>query len=254
MTYLARCQYMLRQGRFVADVCHYAGDHVPNIMPLKEADPAGALPGYDFDYLSEEMLARLSGEDGLLSLPGGMRYRILSLPDHRVISLPALEAVANLVRDGATVVGLKPERTTSLTDYPACDERLARLADELWGTEPDESGVRTIGKGRVLWGFTAREVLARDQIRPDFEYEVQGEQVALDYIHRRSSDADIYFVCNQSDREVQTKCAFRVAKGRAELWDPVTGTIRRAGSASQMGERTPDPSRSHRTAVGSGLS
>ena len=77
MAYLARCQYMLRQGRFVADVCHYVGDHVPNIAPLKEADPARALPGYDYDFLSEEILLRMTVEDGRLALPGGMRYRVL---------------------------------------------------------------------------------------------------------------------------------------------------------------------------------
>ena len=58
-------------------MCHYAGDHVPNIAPLKEADPAGALPGYDYDFLSEETLLRMTVEDGQLALPGGMRYRVL---------------------------------------------------------------------------------------------------------------------------------------------------------------------------------
>jgi len=238
MTYLARCQYMLRQGRFVADACHYAGDHVPNIMPLKEADPPGALPGYDFDYLNEEMLARLSIADGLLALPSGMRYRILSLPDHRVISLTALETVAGLVRAGATVVGPKPERIVSLTGYPQCDERLARLTEALWGAKPNESGVKAVGKGRVVWGRTAREVLAEDRVPPDFEYRAQDEPVILDYIHRRMDDADIYFVCNRSDREVQAKCQFRVTGRQPELWDPLTGKIRNADGVSQTGEQT----------------
>jgi hypothetical protein len=223
MTYLARCQHMLQQGRFVADVCHYAGDHVPNIMPLKEADPAGALPGYDYDFLSEDILIRLTVEDGQLVSPGGMRYRLLSLPDHKVMSLPALEAVARLVKAGAAVVGPKPERTASLTDYPQCDKRLARVSEELWGAAPGQSGRRTVGKGQVVWGRTARQVLTENQIPPDFEYQVQGEAAPLDYIHRKIKDQDVYFVCNQSDRELETECLFRMPDNSPQLWNPVTG-------------------------------
>jgi hypothetical protein len=236
-TYLARCQFMLGQGRFVADVCHYAGDHVPNIMPLKEADPAGALPGYDYDFISEETLLGMSVEEGQLTLPSGMRYRVLTLPDHRVMSIPSLEAVANLVEAGATVVGPKTERTASLTDYPRCDERLANLSEELWGPAPAESGRRSVGRGQVAWGKTAREVLGENQIGPDFEYQATDRQAVLDYIHRRVDDRDVYFVCNQSDREVDAECSFRVTRKKPQLWNPLTGNIQDAAH-SQKGERT----------------
>lgn len=236
MTYLTRCQHMLQQGRFVADVCHYAGDHVPNIMPLKEADPAGALPGYDYDFLSEEMLLRMSVEEGQLVLPSGMRYRVLSLPNHRVMSLRAMDAAARLVRAGATVVGPKPERTASLTDYPQSDERLAALSDELWGPAPTESGQRTVGRGRVFWGKTAREVLAEDRVLPDFEC-----QAVLDYVHRRTGDWEVYFVCNPSDQEVNADCSFRVTGKKPQLWNPLTGEILHARDYSQRDERTHVP-------------
>jgi len=236
--YLARCQYMLQQGRFVADVCHYAGDHVPNIMPLKEADPAGVLPGYDYDFLSEEMLVRMTVEDGQLALPSGMRYRVLSLPDHKVLSIAALEAVANLVKAGVTVVGPKPERPAGLTGYPQCDERLARLSQELWGATPGESGRRTVGRGQVAWGKTARQILAEDLVPRDFEYRVQGEPAVLDYIHRRLEDRDVYFVCNQSNREVNADCLFRIAGKKPQLWNPLTGDAQDPSDYSQTSERT----------------
>ncbi|NLH44082.1 MAG: glycoside hydrolase [Planctomycetes bacterium] len=234
-TYLARCQYMLRQGRFVADVCHYAGDHVPNIMPLKEADPAGALPGYDYDFISEDVLTGLTAEDGQLVCPGGMRYRLLSLPDHKILSLAALEAVARLVRAGATVVGPKPERTATLTDYPRCDERLARLSEELWGDAPGQSGRRVVGEGQVVWGKTARQILMESRIPPDFEYTVQGEPATLDYIHRKIEDRDVYFVCNQSDRELETECLFRTTGSSPQLWNPVTGDFENPNRFTQIG-------------------
>ena len=40
-----RCQWMLQQGRFVADVAYYYGDHVPNIARRKADDPAGRSSG-----------------------------------------------------------------------------------------------------------------------------------------------------------------------------------------------------------------
>ncbi len=74
-------------GRFVADVLYYYGDHVPNIAALKESDPAGALPDFDYDVLSEELLISSLTVDGngMLTLPSGMQYRVLVLPDHRVL-------------------------------------------------------------------------------------------------------------------------------------------------------------------------
>jgi hypothetical protein len=167
-----------------------------------------------------------------------MRYRILSLPDHRVLSIPALEAVAGLVKAGATAVGPKPQRTVSLTGYPRCDEQLARLSEELWGTNLDDAGMKTVGKGRMLWGKTSRQVLAEDGVPPDFEYRVQGEPVVLDYIHRQLDGEDAYFVCNPSDREVQAECRFRAAGRTPEIWDPLTGGIKQADNISQAGERT----------------
>lgn len=238
-SYLGRCQYMLRQGRFVADVCHYAGDHVPNLVPLKEADPAHVLPGYDYDVISEEaLLTRLRFADGRLVLPDGMRYRILSLPDHKVMSVAALRAVAELVKAGATAIGPKPARTASLTDYPQCDDQLSRLSEELWGAGSADSGARIVGHGRVLWGTTARDVLVADGVPPDFAYETRGSQVVLDYIHRRMDDRDIYFVSNQSSRKAQVECLFRVVGKKAELWDPLTGDISEAEILEQVDGRT----------------
>ena len=116
--YIARCQFMLQQGLFVADVCYYYGDQVPNTVPLKHVDPALG-PGYDYDVISAEaLLSRMSVRDGQIVLPDGMSYRILALPDRETIDLPVLRKIAELVRAGATVIGSKPCLATGLCDYP----------------------------------------------------------------------------------------------------------------------------------------
>ena len=47
---------MMQQGKFVADALYYYGDHVPNFVRVKTADPAQVMPGYDYDVTGEEVL------------------------------------------------------------------------------------------------------------------------------------------------------------------------------------------------------
>jgi hypothetical protein len=46
------------------------------------------------------------------------------------------------------------------------------------------------------------------------------------YGHRRTEDRDIYFVANRTGAPIKVDCRFRVGKGSAQLWDPVTGEQR----------------------------
>jgi hypothetical protein len=236
--YFNRTQFIAQQGRFVADVLYYYGDHVPNVARLKEDDPAKALPGYDYDITDEEVLLRLGVKGGRVALPHGPQYRLLVLPDHRVLSLAALRKVRELVEAGATVLGPKTERTASLTGYPQGETEVRRLADELWGVAGTPAGERRVGRGRVVWGKTAREVLEGDGVTPDFETGGAAAGAAFDYIHYILGDDDFYFISNQSGQPQKAECAFR-ASGRApEIWDPLTGEAREAKAFRQEGGRT----------------
>ncbi len=250
--YINRCQWMLQQGLFVADAAYYYGDHVPNFTQLKRTDPAKVLSGYDYDVVTEEViLTRMAVKDGRIVLPDGMSYRVLVLPDRTMISLPVLRKLRELVLAGATIIGPKPVEASTLRDYPQCDAEVAKLAGGLW----------TGGEGRVIQGKTAREVLLADGVPPDFEFtlgpastlpvpagtEKQAQSILLEgvptlnYLHRRAGDADIYFVCNSSNRYVTASCVFRVAGKLPEIWDPVSGGIRKATAWSQTAGRTTVP-------------
>jgi hypothetical protein len=111
ITYLRRCQYMLRQGRFFADVCYYYGQDVPGsayfFSPAANLDERlkmlPVLPkGYDYDVCDHTTFATMFVEDGFVGLPSGMRYRYLVLPDHARYTPDALEKVYELVMAGAT--------------------------------------------------------------------------------------------------------------------------------------------------------
>jgi len=240
--YLSRCQYLAQRGRFVADVLYYYGDHVPNIARRKGDDPAGALPGFDYDVINEELLGRLAVQKGRLTLPSGMRYRVLALPDHRVLSLKAMREVKRLVTAGATVLGLKPLRAVSLEGGPEGVAEFGQLADDLWGRgEPAPKGKRTVGAGRVVWGPTAREFLLADGLAPDCEFTDTAENAVLDWIHYTLADADVYFVCNQRDRAERFTCRLRVAGKQPELWDAVSPSVRDATTFAMKSGRTALP-------------
>jgi hypothetical protein len=218
MSYLSRCQYLLQQGRFAADVCYYYGEGAP--VDVKTAQLTPKLPpGFDFDVCNTEILLRMSVRDGQVVLPSGMSYRVLVLPDADRMTVPVLEKIRDLVKAGATVVGPRPSRTPSLTDYPACDATLRSLAGEVWG-DCDGQNVteHRAGEGRVFWGRPLARVLAE---APDFA----SADESLHFIHRHAGEAEIYFVSNQAAREKLVDCSFRVAGKVPELWHPDTGQL-----------------------------
>ncbi len=252
--YVARCQHMLRQGQFVADVCFVAPEGGPHrfVAPIPAADRE-AIPGrpeYNFDGCPAELVLHgMKVRDGRIVLPSGMSYRLLVLPSYNADGRPVMHVEGNyvytqsplpkvetmtpqllkrikeLVEAGATVLGTRPLKSPSLAGFPGCDQELTRLADELWGKNAGNhgSGERRVGKGRVIWGSTPEKVLAGRNLPPDFSCDpaVKGK---LLYTHRRTDDGlELYFVANKVDGVVQGVCAFRAATGQPELWWPQTG-------------------------------
>lgn len=225
LAYLARCQYLLQQGLFAADVCYFYGEDVPNYVPARTHMRPALPAGYDCDTINADaLLRRLSVRDGRLVLPDGMSYRVLVLPERRVMSPRVLGKIKELVEGGAVVVGPKPERAPGLTDYPQCDETVKKLADEVWG-KVDGQGViqRQAGRGRIIWGQPLAETLAAVGAPPDFEARSETPGALVDFIHRSLPDGDIYFVSNQQNRPAKADCVFRVRDRQPEIWDAVTG-------------------------------
>jgi len=61
-------------------------------------------------------------------------------------------------------------------------------------------------------------------VKPDFDYAKDGNDSDVEFVHRKLTDADIYFVDNRSDRGVSIKATFRVTGKQPELWHAETGT------------------------------
>ncbi|MDR1866062.1 MAG: hypothetical protein LBR08_10895 [Bacteroidales bacterium] len=207
LRYQARCQYMLQEGNFVADVLFYSGEDAPNELRNSSLDY-----GYDYDGCDTRALEMLRVKDGLLTLPSGMQYRMLVLPDSPAMSPEVLKTIGKLTEKGAVVVGkTKPEHAVGLRGYPASDAEVKRLADKVWQ--------------KVITGKSPSDVLRSLGVKPDFNADADAK---LNYIHRQTDGMDWYFVACPSQTGVEVECTFRVSGKTPEFWYPETGKIETA--------------------------
>jgi hypothetical protein len=250
--YIARCQHMLRQGTFVADVCFVTPEGGPyRFTPPIPAAQRGGIPDrppYNFDGCPAELILQAHVEDGDIVLPSGMRYRLLVLPTYNANGQPVLHLkeaadynyksepmpeirtmtpallrkVRELAEAGATILGHRPLQSPSLSDYPHCDSEIQQIADALWGTNDGlvGTGEHRVGKGRIVWGRMTEEVFAAMNLPPDFTSTLGNK---LNYTHRRTHDgADIYFIVNKEAVAVEGDLTFRVTGKKPTVYWPQT--------------------------------
>jgi hypothetical protein len=211
--YVARCQYMLRQGKFVADVLSLNSEE-----PVRRFSTQN-LHGYDYDGISpQKFLSDVTVQDGRLVLPSGMSYRLLALPEDREMSPAMLKKINELVEAGATICGEPPLSAPGLTGYPGSDDQVKSMATHLWGQSAGTD--RTVGKGRVISGKSPAEALQAIGVTEDFR-----ASQPMNYIHRSVNGLEIYFIAGEDLTSPEVVCSFRVTGMKPESWDPETGRI-----------------------------
>ncbi len=220
--YLKRCNYLLQQGRWVADVAYFIGEDAPKMTGV--CDPA--LPkGYSFDYINADVLKeRITVKDGMLVLPNGITYRLLILPKLETMRPELLARIKDLVSQGATIYGPAPKRSPSLQDFPNSDTRVQQLAAQLWDKINGSTiTVNNYGAGRVIDGIDLQAALTLIGAAPDCS--ITGDDGIL-FTHRKCGNDDIYFLSNQNNRTTHFRASFHSTGKRPELWDAVTGHTR----------------------------
>jgi hypothetical protein len=236
--YISHCQFLLQQGRAVADAAYFTGESAP--VEMRVGNPA--LPaGYDYDAINADVLLHGAAvKNGRITLASGASYAVLILPPDDVNMTPqTLQCISKLVRAGATVVGPQPQHSPSLADFPKCDTQVKKLATELWG-KCDGSHIleNSYGKGRVVWGRALADVFVGQNLKPDFEFHGDSDATHLAYAHRVAGAADIFFISNQRRQFDSAECTFRVGGKIPELWHPETGAIEPAPVWSTQAGRT----------------
>lgn len=225
LLYLNRSQFLLQQGKPVADVLYYYGDNVPNFVRLKRDDPASVLPGFDYDVTNTDaLLHAISSDSGSLRAPGAMQYKALALPRSRILPLAALELAQRYVTAGGTLIGLRPLRSQGIVTSEEV-KRFAEISDALWSRCEQSADHHTaISKGNLYCTESARSALTAAGVRPDFETS-SDRAGSLDYIHRHANGMDIYFIRNTRPQPLQASVTLRVSGMQPELFDAVSGEV-----------------------------
>jgi hypothetical protein len=257
--YISRCQAMLQQGHPVVDIAVFTGEETPRraILPdrlvstlpgifgaervkqevgrlankdvpiinsVEDASHSAnmALPenwidplrGYAYDSFNKDALLRLATvKNGRIVLPGGASYAILVIPGVSQmspqpwqLSAEVIEKLQQLVNEGATVL-LGDERMKA-----ALTSKSKLLIGPYQKDTFDELGI-------------SRDLTATDSVNQPAK--------DLAWTHRSSANLDIYFVSNQKALNRTINLLLRVAGRVPELWDPLTGEIKRLQSSSK---------------------
>ncbi len=228
--YMARSSYLLQQGRFVADVAYFYGEEAPLGAQTWDGYLADVPKNYAYDFVNPDaVLNVLEVDKGDLVTAGGMRYKLLYLGGtSKRMTLPVLSRIAELVEDGATVVGEAPMGSPSLGDDSA---QYAALVGELWSGK----AITTVGKGRVINGRDVEAALASLGVPPDVETTSAAADVSLPFVHRRLAEGDIYFLSNRNNRLEQAEVRFRVQGKAPKIWRADNGSIRPVSYRQEAG-------------------
>lgn len=221
-SYLSRSCFMLQQGKFVADVLYYYGED-NNITSLFK-DKLPEIPkGYNYDFINSDALINvLTVINGKLETPSGMQYNVLALDENaKKMTLPVIKKIRDLVRAGATVTGIKPEMTPSLSDNV---EEFRAIVKEVW--ESNYKNV-SISQMKMTTLQSMESVLQKMNIEPDFTFTKSDEKTEVLYVHRKLVDQDIYWVNNRNDKVEDVEASFRISGKIPELWNAQTGEYKK---------------------------
>jgi len=193
-----------------------------------------------------------SVKNGLIVFPSGATYHLLVMPSVKTITPALLAKILALVKAGAMVVGSPPVKSPGLSGYPACDLQVQTMAQTLWGSvsNPAKETTRHYGSGKIFFGGELGKQI--DDLYPEYNLTagiLKSMGVVVDfksdnavrYTHRTSPAWDIYFVSNTTVTPEKANAVFRSTKGAPELWNPITGEIRKLTQFSVKGYQTTVP-------------
>ncbi len=236
MTGVQRLSYLLSQGYHRCDVAIlYPVEPViagtAGEQAVKAAFTAGEAlynAGIDFDFIDYQSLARATVRNGKIQV-SGEEYRTLVIPSMKTIHTASLVKARDLVASGGTVVNVGTIPDAS--EKGRGNKELSSICSSLFGEKPvtdkDLAILRANRRGGAVYESNNNDSLVALVTRlftRDFAVlsSPGSGKVLPRVMHRRIGSSDIYAVYNLASG---TDCFFR-SKGKAELWNPLTGERR----------------------------
>ena len=197
------------------------------IMDSRTGELARALDtaGYAFDYISDDQIAQTRTAGGALVTPGNA-YDVIVVPRADRMPLATLRKLAELARDGATIVfdGLPGD----VPGYGSLAQRRSAFRAVLdgWTFSPGPAaGVERAasGSGAVLRGDVLAALGSIGTAREAFS------DTPIDFIRRRTASGHDYFLSNLTAEAFAGWVTLGVPAAGATITDPLTG---RSGAAA----------------------
>ena len=239
--YLQRVSYMLRQGQPVNDVAVY----LPNDDAWAQFRPgrvnlfetlrerigtetvAGILrAGFNFDFIDDDALRNLGKIAGPNLVLGVNRYRIVVLPNVERIPLETYRRLEEFVRAGGIL---------------AATAQIPSTASGFRSRDTDKAAIQKISQDLFQSSSPPGHFVAREGdlaanlstlAAPDARFAPAAPDIG--FVHRKLTDAEIYFIANTSNTRQTFQATFRVAKMEPEWWNPLTGETRAAQGKTQV--------------------
>lgn len=241
--YLQRLSNLLRQGTPVNEVAlylpnddgwaHFTSGN-PNLIGILHdrvgTDVISTIldSGYGFDFFDDEVLIKTGRIEQDRLVLGSSRYRVVVLPGVERIPLETMRKLEEFVRGGGIVIATR---------------RRPEIVPGLKATAEDQIALHEIVK-RLFEGPSAKAYYVEDEKQPfgrklisslPPDVSLNPFAAEIGFVHRRTTDADVYFIANTSNVRQRVKATFRAASPQAEWWDPFSGrTI-----AAKIESRTP---------------
>jgi alpha-L-rhamnosidase len=234
--YLQRVSFMMRAGEPANDVAVY----LPNddgwaemspgnphlIEVLREHVGPDLLPaifaaGYNVDFFDDDSFRQVGKiENGALVF-GKNKYRVIILPNVETIPVDTYRKFQEFARANGVLIATKrtPSQAPGFRATSEDHQQIAGITKGLFeSTTPVAHLVQREYEdlGRTLNRLT----------EPDVEFPLGSSDVA--FVHRRTEDAEIYFIVNTSNNARSVNAKFRVTRLRPEWWNPFDGSVRTA--------------------------
>lgn len=225
INYQSRIQYALQNSKISARILYYLGDQFPQFIANKTIS---SLPEtYQSVPCNLDILNKLTVKDGKIRFSDTQEYSLLVLPDGKYLSFEALKQIERMVQQGAVIYGKKPLKMLSLFERKEKSKEFSALTEKMWsGYGENLPGRNKYGKGTIIWGEPIKQLLTELKIKPDFSTYMPDTENLM-FIHRNTQDDDIFFVVNQTDSLLNRECLFNTSFNTPEIWDPMTGEIKK---------------------------
>lgn len=231
--YLQRLSFLLRQGEPANDVAiylpnddawaHFSNGKIHTVETLRELLGQNLIPsvldaGYNFDFFDDDAFRQVGRiEKGALVLRQN-RYKAVILPAVERIPLETLQKLEEFARSGGTLIATKrtPSQMPGFRATTAEHKSVLELSRRIFeGQTPT---------GHLVADETAQlKNVLNEGLRPDVQLSPATPEIG--FIHRKTADAEIYFLANTANVNRHVKATFQVQGLQAEWWNPFDGSV-----------------------------